>query len=407
MAHKRAAFGSGNIRKRSNGIWEARFITGVDPGTGKYIRRSVYGKTQKEVREKLRAATASVDDGTYYEPKKITLECWLEEWLDTYTGDLKPLTLDSYQRQIRLNVIPFLGKVQLSSLTAPQIQRLYKDLQRGKNKKAPLSPKTIKNLHGVLHKALKQAVTIGYIRTNPADAVVVPRVIKSEIKPLDGNEIDAFMSAVENEEFRLVFLVDLYTGMRQGEVLGLTWDCVDFKRNQITVKKQIQQSKEKGSPYYFAPLKNNKTRVLTVAPTVMAYLRERRTEQTAQRLSAGPLWDKTGQVYTNKDCVRFCSNCNLVFTNGLGRHLAINTVYKHFKRVVTSIGLDATRFHDLRHTFATASLENGDAIKTVQEALGHATSSFTLDVYGHASERMRNDSAQRMEEYIKKHSNGG
>ena len=189
--------------------------------------------------------------------------------------------------------------------------------------------------------------------------------------------------------------------------IGLTWDCVDFKRNQITVKKQIQQSKEKGSPYYFAPLKNNKTRVLTVAPSVIAYLQEQRANQAEQRLAAGPLWDQTGQVYTDSSCTTLCKDCSLVFTNGLGRHLAINTVYKHFKRVVAKIGLDETRFHDLRHSFATASLENGDDIKTVQDALGHATASFTLDVYGHASERMRNDSANRMEAYIQKHSNGG
>lgn len=403
MANKRAAPGNGNIRKRSNGSWEARFVSGTDLGTGKSIRKSIYGKTQREVREKLRAATSSVDDGTYFEPERITLEQWLEEWLSTYTNDLKPLTLDAYQRQMRLNVIPYLGKAQLAALTAPQIQRLYNDLQRGRNRKA-LSAKTIKNLHAILHRSLKQAVTIGYIRTNPADAVVVPRVIKSEIKPLEGDEVGAFMVAVENEEFRLVFLVDLYTGMRQGEVLGLTWDCVDFRRRQIIVKKQLQQGKVKGSPYYFAPLKNNKTRVLTVAPTVMSYLQEQRANQAEQRLAAGPLWDRTGQVYTDSDCTKLCTDCKLVFTNGLGRHLAINTVYKHFKRVVAKIGLDATRFHDLRHSFATASLENGDDIKTVQEALGHATASFTLDIYGHASERMKEDSAQRMEEYIKKHS---
>lgn len=96
--------------------------------------------------------------------------------------------------------------------------------------------------------------------------------------------------------------------MRQGEVLGLTWDCVDFRRRQITVKRQLQQGKEKGSPYYFAPLKNNKTRVLTVAPTVMSYLLERRADQAEHRLAAGPLWDRTGQVYTDSDCTQLCTD---------------------------------------------------------------------------------------------------
>ena len=119
MAKRRAAAGSGSLRKRANGTWEARYVVGVDPATGKSIRKSVYGKTQKEVREKLRAATAAIDEGTYFEPAKLTLAQWLEEWLATYTGDIKPLTLDAYQRQIRNNIVPYIGAIPLASLSAP------------------------------------------------------------------------------------------------------------------------------------------------------------------------------------------------------------------------------------------------------------------------------------------------
>lgn len=405
MAKRKAAAGSGSLRQRPNGTWEARYQAGTDPATGKPIRRSVYGKTQKEVREKLRAATAAVDEGTYFEPKKLTLAQWLEEWLATYTRDLKPLTLDAYRRQARNNIIPYLGAVPLAALSAPQIQKLYNTLLEGGARK-PLSPKTIRNLHGVLHKALKQAVLVDYIRSNPADAVVVPRVEKTEIKPLVGAQVSAFLEAIRGDDFELVYMIDLYTGMRQGEILGLTWDCVNAARRQITVKQQLQQSKEKGAAYYFAPLKNNRTRVITVAPTVMALLSERKAAQAQQMLVAGALWDATGQMHTDSKCTALCRDARLVFTDGLGRHLAINTVYKHFKRIVAGIGLDAARFHDLRHSFATASLENGDDIKTVQQALGHATASFTLDVYGHVSEQMQEDSAQRMEEYIRRVAKG-
>ncbi len=399
MAKRRAAAGSGSLRKRANGTWEARYVVGVDPATGKSIRKSVYGKTQKEVREKLRAATAAIDEGTYFEPAKLTLAQWLEEWLATYTGDIKPLTLDAYQRQIRNNIVPYIGAIPLASLSAPQIQRLYNDLQEG-SRKQPLAPKTIKNLHGVLHKALKQAVNIGYIRANPSDSVVVPRVIKSEIKPLEGDDVTAFMDAVQSDPYKLVYLIDLYTGMRQGEILGLSWDCVDFAKRKIVVRQQLQKQKKKGGQFYLAPLKNDKTRTVTVAASVMGFLAERRAEQAEQRLSAGSLWDPTGNVHTDDTCTQLCAAPNLVFTNALGGHLVAGTVYKHFKRLVASIGMDEARFHDLRHSFAVASLEMGDDVKTVQSNLGHATASFTLDVYGHVSEKMREDSADRMEAYI-------
>lgn len=405
MAKKRkAASGSGSIRKRANGTWEARYIVGVDPATGKSIRKSIYGKTQKEVREKLRAATAAIDEGTYFEPAKMTLGKWLEEWLDTYTENIKPMTMDNYTYAIRKKIIPRIGAVPLAGLTTLQIQRMCNDLHNGTDGNRPLSPKSVENIRGILHKALDQAVRLGYIRSNPSKAVILPKVIRPDLKPLEGEMVTAFMEAVKDDPYRIVFLVDLYTGMRQGEILGLTWDCVDFERNQITVRHQLL--KRPGGKYYIGPTKNNRTRVMTVAPSVMTFLSQRKAQQDEHRLIAGDLWDKTGLVHTDKTCTELCDSPGLVFTNPIGRHLASITVYTHFKAAVRSIGADTVRFHDLRHSFATFSLENGDDVKTVQEALGHATVSFTLNVYGHVTDKMRNDHAERMETFIQSKLNG-
>lgn len=381
----RAASGGGTIRQRPDGRWEARYTVGHDPGTGKQKQRSVYGDTQKEVRQKLAQAIAAIDEGTYFEPTKITLGEWLDIWLAEYVLDaVKPYTYRSYEVQSRVHIKSALGAAKLSALTTPEIQAFYNRLYRGETGKTGLSAKTIKNIHGVLHKALKQAVTLGYIRYNPTDACTLPRIVKKEIKPLEDTDISAFLDAIQGHPFEAVYLVTLFTGMRQAEVIGLTWDCVDFKSGTILINKQLQREKRKGGAYHFAPLKNDKARCITPAPSVMKTLKQHRQAQTEQRLRMGMQWQDTG----------------LVFTNELGEHLVHHTVYKHFKKIVADLGLPEARFHDLRHSYAVAALQSGDDVKTVQEALGHHTAAFTLDVYGDVSERMKRESADRMERFI-------
>ena len=372
------AKGSGTIRKRSDGRWEARYTTGIDPKTGKQTQKSVYGKTQKEVRQKLTEVTAEIDSGTYLEQTKDTVGEWLDTWLKTYAlYSVKSYTYDAYERSCNIHIKPALGRIRLSALTAPQIQQFYNSLITEKE----LSPKTVKNIHGVLHRALGQAVEVGYLRINPSDACKLPRVERQEIRPLDEAQTAAFLNAIHGQPFERLFIVDLLTGLRQGELLGLRWKDVDFDAGTVTVAQQLLKSKEKGGAYFFGSLKNDKTRLLTPAPSVMKALREQRRVQTEWRLKAGEFWEDSG----------------LVFTDELGHHLSHVTVRKHFKKAVESIGIPEARFHDLRHSFAVNSLQAGDNPKTVQENLGHATAAFTLDVYAHATERMKRDSANRME----------
>ena len=385
------ARGAGSIRQRSDGRWEGRYSAGFDPGTGKQIQRSVYGKTQKEVRQKLNQIIVAIDNGSYTKPLKLTLGTWFQIWLEEYTGNVKPFTRKAYEDRARLHIIPALGAVKLTDLTPPMVQRFINGLSREEKGKKALAPKTVKNIHGVLHRALLQAVIVGYIRSNPADHCTLPRIIRPNIKPLDDEKISEFLKATSGTKYEAVFLIDLFTGLRQGEILGLTWDCVDFNNNTITVKHQLQREKVAGGRYYLTSLKNDKTRLIRVAPTVMDLLRKRKVEQELERLAAHDLW---------KEDIP-----NLVFENSTGGHLSHTTIRKHFKRIVAQIGMPEERFHDLRHSFAVASIQNGDDVKTVQENLGHHSAAFTLDVYGHVTNKMRNESAKRMEEYIKSYRN--
>lgn len=391
-ASNRAAQGAGSIRKktvtrnnREYTYWEARVTVGRDPGTGKQLRRSFSGKTQREVREKMQAAAVAVNDGTYKDPSKLTVGDWLDIWEKEYLGDVKPFTVASYKGQIKNHIKPALGAVRLEELAPHTIQSFYNALGKPQGNKPGLSPKSIKNVHGILHKALQQAVENQYIRFNPADVCKLPRVERKELQPLDEQQIPLFLNAIKGHKFEALYTVTLFTGMREGEALGLRWSCVNFKDGTITIDKQLQQEKKKNSQYVFASLKNGKSRVITPAPWVMDYLNAHRVKQGEARLKAGPVWENSG----------------LVFTDDVGHHLTISTVYKNFKKIVASIGCPNVRFHDLRHSYAVASIRAGDDIKTVQGNLGHATAAFTLDVYGHVTDQMKRASAERMEGFIK------
>lgn len=385
MARKAAA-GTGNIRKKiitRNGkeytYWEARYTAGYDPGTGKQIQRSVSGKTQKEVAKKLKEATAAIDAGTYIAPNKMTVGEWLDVWTAEYLSAVKPSTLYSYKAAVRNHLKPKLGAIKLDALSPHAIQTFYNDLCE------TLSPKTVKNLHGILHKALQKAVLNGYIRFNPANDCELPQRVKKDLQPLDEAQIKDFLKSIKGNVYEDLFIVTLFTGMREGEVCGLMWDCVDLKAGTLLVNKQLQYIRSSKGQYRMVPTKNSKGRSITLPPFVVTTLRQARKKQLENRLRYGECWENSG----------------FVFTDELGQHLKPQNVYREFKRVVSAMGTPDTRFHDLRHSYAVAAIRSGDDIKTVQENLGHATAAFTLDTYGHVTKQMKQDSADRMERFIR------
>ena len=372
------ARGNGSVRQRADGSWEARCII-----NGK--SKSFYGKKQSDVVKKMRDAMKKQDDGVIFEPTRVTIAQWLDLWLEEYVKPSnKPLSYSTYKSRVETHIKKHLGKIKLTALNSTQVQSFYNHLLRVD----ALSPKTIKNVHGILHKALDQAMKLRYIGFNPCDACILPRMEKKEIKPLNEAEIKEFLKLInDGEPLKDLYTVALFTGMREGEICGLSWSGVDFKQGTITVKQQLCREKEKGGKHYIATTKNSKVRILTVAPFVMDILRKVRKEQIKNRLLVGTDWQ---------------NEFDLVFTNELGHFVVPYTANKRFKRIATKLGRPDARFHDLRHTYAVTSLQEGDDVKTVQENLGHATASFTLDVYGHVSEKMKQESAKRMQSYFDK-----
>lgn len=365
-------YGEGSIRQKPNGHWEGRVSIQGE-------RKSFSGKTKKEVVDRMKRCKAEAALGLYVKDPRITFSEWLRVWLDRYCLSVKDTTKAKYASDIRLYIEPHLGKISLSKLSGADIQGCYtKLITKG------LCPKTIRNIHGTIHKALAQAVKLRVILVNPADACDLPKVIRKEMNPIADDLLGRFLSKIRNSKFGSYYYVMIFTGLRRSELLGLTWDCIDFRKGTMRIYRQW--SKHPTEPgYCFAPLKNSKERTIRPAESVMRMLKAVKKKQAGLRLQAGADWENPE---------------GFVFVNEKGHFLNGNTVFREFKRIVRELGIEETRLHDLRHTFAMLSLENGTDVKTLSQTLGHATTAFTMDVYGHVSEKMQRDAAQRMEERI-------
>lgn len=382
---KRAAQGTGTIRKKAvtrNGrqytYWEARITTGRDPGTGKQIQRSFSGKTQKEVREKMQAAAVEINTGTYIPPAKMTVGRWLDIWSAEYLGNLKPGSARVYRAHIENHIKPALGAVNLSELRPHAVQGFINGLEG-------LSPASIALAYKVLHAAIKRAVRLGYIPKDPAEDCILPKAEQAEIRPLDDAQTAALLAAASETEIEQLVTVALFTGLRESELLGLTWDSIDMNTGSITVDKQLAYSYDRSKGIFGSP-KNGKARTITPATSVLAALKKQKVRQLEQRMKAGALWNNP---------------LNLVFTHEDGSIMEQWQLKALFNKLLKDAGLTGVRFHDLRHTFAVNSIRAGDDIKTIQGNLGHSSAAFTLDRYGHFTEQMKQDSAVRMEDFIK------
>ena len=342
MARKnsRREAGSGTIRQRKDGSWEARYCVGRDPKTGKVIRRSIYGKTQKEVAVKLRQITTEIDTNTYVAPCATKYADWLDVWVKEYLTGLAPLTVSAYESNIRNYIKPEPGHMRLDSITPAIIQKFINRLvMKG------LSAKTIKNVHGIVHRSFEQAKRVGNIRGNPADYCNLPKATKPPIVPLADDQVQQLLKALKTLEqpYADLFRVAIFTGMRKGELLGLKWSDIDFRRGTIQVQRQLVKLKGKGNGYIFTSPKDDDSRLIKPAESVVLRLKELREEQHERVV-------ETDGVYCNED--------DLVFTNDFGEHLAHVTVSKRFKKLVRELGIPNCRFHDLRHPYVKHTTKN-------------------------------------------------
>ena len=360
MAKKRAN-GEGNVRKRSDGRWEGRFTVGHDPLTGKQIFKNVLAKTQAEAKEKLKQAIAKSGKLDFTKTGKYTVGQWLDVWYENYAQiKMRPSSYSTYGGYIKNHIKPYIGDIPIEKLSTLDLQKLYKKLLtegrvpriESKNQPKGLSPKTVRNINQIISSAMDMAKEQKLILDNPCAKCSLPKVEHREMKTLQPEQLAAFMNEAKNSGVYELYYLDLATGMRRGELLGLKWEDIDLKRGIIRVSRQVARIDGEVKEI---PLKTkNSYRNIAIAQDTVEMLKEMKAKARSE----------------------------YVFPSPTGGPISPDSVLHMLHRVLERAGLPKIRFHDLRHTSATLALQNGVDIKTVSGMLGHFSAGFTLDTYG-------------------------
>lgn len=360
----------GTIIKRGR-RWSVVIDLGRDPISGKRVRKWHSGFTTKRAAEEARVEIlSSLQRGEYVTPAKQTLGSFLiDEWVPSVKVSVRPSTWTSYRRTVELHVVPHLGFVQLQRLAPGQLNALYSKLLAEGRANGPggLSPRSVRYVHAVIHRALNDAVRWNRIARNPATAAEPPRPRSDSqaITTWTRQQLRAFLDSVADDRLAAAWMLAATTGMRRGEILGLRWTDVDLETARVAVRQTVI------SVDYEIQISTPKTasgkRSIAVGPATVAAIRRHRIVQLEEKLALGDAYLDQG----------------LIFADPAGGFVHPDGFGKAFQRLQAEAGLPRIRFHDLRHTYATLALEGGIRSRVVSERLGHSTVAMTLDTYSH------------------------
>lgn len=368
--------GEGSISKRSGGGWMAQYY--VLSGTGGRERRTLYAKTRTEAARKLARAIGERDTGFVVDAGRLTMGDYLERWLeDSVKGTVRTSTYEAYRYMVEPHLVPFFGALKLRDINPVHVRALYRE-----KLEAGLSAATVRKMHAVLSKAMKQAVMDGLVHRNVCDSVRPPRLARKEIRPLDPEQAGALLRAAASDRLEALYVLAVHTGMREGELLGLKWEDVSLDGEEPVLRLRRALVREAGK-VALGELKTPKSRrQVRLTRAAAGALRAHLARQMEEIERAGPSYRAGG----------------LVFATESGSPInPSNLRNRSFKPLLRRAGLAGICFHDLRHTCATLLLTRNVHPKLVQELLGHATISMTLDTYSHFLPSMGDQTVRAME----------
>lgn len=326
------------------------------------------GSTKAQAKEELRAIEEQVQRGIFTPTKRaLTFGQVAQEWIEYKRPRLRETTWECYEGHVR-NHFGELNGLKISQVTTAVVERFITSRQV---EGMPIG--TIRKILVTLGQILGYAVRHKHLDHNPLRDAERPRDPgegKKDIMIMRPEEIRAFIDSTPSQRYRTLFLVGIMTGARQGELLGLKWSDLDLTNKQL----RIQRTYTKGR--FFNPKTRTSTRAIDLAPMVLSELKK-------WRLACPP------------------NDMDLIFPNENGGPINYsNMVNRHFSPALQAAGLPVMRFHDLRHTYASLLIEQGENIKYIQTQLGHSSPMVTLNVYAHLMETRNQAAAERLENTI-------
>ena len=375
----------GSLRKRKDGKWEARVTVGI-LADGKQKRVSLYGKTRQEASQKMTELLNNLQKGLITNPTEVTLSEWFDTYMLVYKKKkTKPTSYVNYSVKIKNHINPAIGHIKLKALRQEHIQRFVNSMIDKE-----LSPSTIEASYKLLHNALETAVDNGMIVRNVAQRVELPRIRKKEERVLTVEEQVAFVEQAKKEYMGELFIFDLCTGMRMGELLGLKWEDIDFEKRQLHVSRIIRkvidpdQENSRWHLEFGTPKTPSSDRIIPLNETAIKILHDVKEKQKQ-----------------NKDIAKAAYEDNhLVFCTKLGRPQEQNNMRRKFDSICKKVGITDLHPHSLRHTFTTRGAENGIDVRVMQRFLGHSTIRQTVDTYTHILDDLKHDEILKLDNVV-------
>lgn len=367
----RRANGEGSISRTTDGRWVARVTTGYDK-RGRAIRKALYAKTRAEASRRLIEFQAQHARGLSTIDSRTTCDAWLQRWLsDTVRVTVRPSTYRAYEANVRLHLIPELGRITLAKLAAAHVRRLIaKKLDEG------LSPRSVQFLRANLRAAVQQAVADGLIGRNVVDFVKGPPVPRFEVGPLDAEQLRTLIEGVREDRLGALLICAITLGLRQGELLALAWGQVDLEARSARIVRTLGRDGTFGEPK-----SRSSRRVVPLSSLAVDALIRHKERQELERDFAGHRWREHG----------------LVFTTTIGTPLDARNVGRYLRDTLERHELPHQRFHDLRHACASLLLGENVHPRVVMDLLGHSQISVTMNLYSHVMPAMQREAADRLD----------